>query len=779
MEPVLNWDIHINSFYESINDYWMENRVLPFKANNTCCLGDRETQINHEESRILDDKLFITIGGGNRDLLVHPGLTNSKFSDLHATTTGIPKVWAEADHLCIVWCLQLVLVVNRFLYSIIAPPKYKGPNSRGLSFIEDKNVRLAKAEQYFLGLKRQKSNKLHTMESPDVADWIEDNRRVFTETFKTGLKKPRIQMIRLVDNVLYHSAHVDVINLESDEWVFGCEAIETTGKGRFCSKASPLPDHHTKKIPSDLPNRGHLSLNLQQLKKNNPKWTHILLHFPVSREPLKFTVDIHNPSDREFKVYMPKWYSFSSEKITDTIMGASHYQLNITGMEETHQSLEVILTPKFCSKNKAVAKVCIPWADGFDRFHKFSNDTQFYVSTPKARPINYNTTANAIIVELMLDPACRYEIQIRQSLGQMLARIVQQFSHWLPAHLIAIIALSLKHQISLTPNSEPFKCGPFHKALATCSPFFIITVTRLFFKMIIMAKILPKPETLPTSLTVSILIHGSALAILACFTGAIWAAITFCASMVHKILFRLTRMPFPFISDPMISVIEKFPASAAVLLISLAFSSCGGIALVLACVVYFILVRLKAFNITSALTELFVQLSKMYEDYLETFVFKSAKAIAMKLFGKLKKGTTEDDTEKPKDEIDQKPTEAIEEKKSTTDETENGNKDKEVDQMMVEAMAKQREENEKKEKELAAARAEYDSIAEGLSAINFHLPLFLLLLVMTGLSIPSVVTWAKNYHFSRVLSSDPYLVHATCVIAALGVIWQMPTPRNM
>jgi hypothetical protein len=190
-------------------------------------------------------------------------------------------------------------------------------------------------------------------------------------------------------------------------------------------------------------------------------------------------VDIHNPADREKKVFMPKWYSFRSQKvIEDTVLGASHYQLNITGMEETHQSIQIVLSPKYCNKHRTVAKVCVPWANGFDFFHKFSNATQLFVSTPKPRPLNYNTSENPIVVNLLLDPSCRYEVEIQQSLGMTLSRIVQQFSHWLPAHLVAIIALSLKYQISLTPKNEPFKCGAFHKALSTCSPFFIITVTR-------------------------------------------------------------------------------------------------------------------------------------------------------------------------------------------------------------------------------------------------------------------------------------------------------------
>lgn len=65
--------------------------------------------------------------------------------------------------------------------------------------------------------------------------------------------------------------------------------------------------------------------------------------------------------------------------------------------------------------------------------------------------------------------------RVRNSLATTLARLVQQFSHWLPSHLVAILLLAFKHQISLTPNKEIFKCGALYSALINCSSFFIIT----------------------------------------------------------------------------------------------------------------------------------------------------------------------------------------------------------------------------------------------------------------------------------------------------------------
>ena len=138
-----------------------------------------------------------------------------------------------------------------------------------------------------------------------------------------------------------------------------------------------------------------------------------------------------------------------------------------------------------------------------------------------------------------------------------LARIVQLYSHWLPAHLVAILLLGLKHQISISPKNEPFKCGTLNTALIHCSSFFIITgkphvaikhknlnlklfnlASRVFIKLILWMSSLPKPDAYEHSLLISILIHGSALAILTFASGGIWWACCFCGNIAYKLLFK-------------------------------------------------------------------------------------------------------------------------------------------------------------------------------------------------------------------------------------------------
>lgn len=164
-QPVLNLDFYMESFYRKTNRFWIEHR--PPNPNpitnltNTCCnasnyaitLTDMLT-LNASESdgnskrQFLRDILVVTIGGGNRDLLVRSGLTSSQFSDIHTMSTCMPNVWLTTDHLSAVWCLQQVMVINRFLYSIVQTSQSQR-RLLGNTFIEDKAVRLAKAKHYF------------------------------------------------------------------------------------------------------------------------------------------------------------------------------------------------------------------------------------------------------------------------------------------------------------------------------------------------------------------------------------------------------------------------------------------------------------------------------------------------------------------------------------------------------------------------------------------------------------------------------------------------------
>lgn len=111
---------------------------------------------------------------------------------------------------------------------------------------------------------------------------------------------------------------------------------------------------------------------------------------------------------------MPNWYNYQKEiLINGTLVGSVAYEINIIGMDETYQTLELDVKPK-CLREPyhIVAKLCVPWTRGFERYHHFteSDRSPMYVWVPSNRLRGYNTTDNPVKLHLTLDPECRYTI---------------------------------------------------------------------------------------------------------------------------------------------------------------------------------------------------------------------------------------------------------------------------------------------------------------------------------------------------------------------------------
>lgn len=79
---------------------------------------------------------LVSIGGGRRDILVSTFQTIEPSADLNVVSSGIPKVWASADHLCILWCKQLVLTIVRALFDCV------DVNARPPKITSDANVKI-------------------------------------------------------------------------------------------------------------------------------------------------------------------------------------------------------------------------------------------------------------------------------------------------------------------------------------------------------------------------------------------------------------------------------------------------------------------------------------------------------------------------------------------------------------------------------------------------------------------------------------------------------------
>lgn len=176
----------------------------------------------------------------------------------------------------------------------------------------------------------------------------------------------------------------------------------------------------------------------------------------------------------------------------------------------------------------------------------------------------------------------------------------------------------------------------------------------------------------------------------------------------------------------------------------------------------------------------------MYEDFLEEFVYSTAKEIAMKLFGRFvskrsnRRKKTKAGTSKQLELLleQQKQLTATESVEVSGEPTEEQRMEQELDKMFKETVERQKKKEAEKNEEEVRRREEYEGIKEGLTPLHFHFTLFLFLVVLTLLNLPSAITWAKNFEHTRQMI-DASTVPAVLTISALAVIWQMNTPRTM
>ncbi|XP_058813162.1 GPI inositol-deacylase-like [Topomyia yanbarensis] len=140
----------------------------------------------------------------------------------------MPNVWLSTDHVCIVWCLQFVLVVNRFLYSIV-----QRSDQANNKFIDNKSIKLQHAIHYFKDETLVSASQFDNDITKE--DWIEDNRVHINHIFDRGLFRTRIQMITLNPNPLFKHMKADVINLNTREWIYGCIANVINKYIRYCN----------------------------------------------------------------------------------------------------------------------------------------------------------------------------------------------------------------------------------------------------------------------------------------------------------------------------------------------------------------------------------------------------------------------------------------------------------------------------------------------------------------------------------------------------------------
>ncbi|XP_034489580.1 GPI inositol-deacylase [Drosophila innubila] len=740
-QPVLNLDAHLGQFYVDTHTQLSRTRTASKPTNTTnVCQSLHQKQLSEERMASqeltpkLDNVLLISTGGGNRDLLVNAGLTSSQFNDLHAMTSAIPRVSLSCDHLSAVWCLQFMQVINRFLFSIA-----QRRSDDTVIFSSNKQRNMQSALTHFVRL-RPRQQGLVSMQSR--SNWHEERHLVINKFFANGVRTHYHELIGIQRQERYKKLAIEALNVEGDEnWLFGCEAHKHNDTDSLiCDKATPLT-HLIQRLPNaDIEARSVAVLDLYNLRKTYQQWTHLLVRLPPGSRRTGYNLDIYDPKERIVDIRIPRWYAYGRRiAINETLQGTLHYKLRIAEMVEPYQGLRVHVEPLQClqPKYRITARLCVPWAAGFERYQTLTSPDQnpgLYVNVPTLMPKHYNTSLNPVILDLYLDPICRYRISYEYSYADALSRIVLQFYGWLPAHLVCVLLIVLRNQLDKFQQRGSFKSLKPYLGYLQYASLYLVTGCRLLKKLVMNVKLLPEPEPLDYSINVSIIIHCTAIGLSILAALGVWLALALYGNVFYRLALRLTRLS-PSSSNILLSIMTHLPITYGILTIGVALGAISGLGLLLAFIFYFLM------------------LSNAYKDHLEDYLWQKAADLVHLASGTA--GNSENAQSLNTDDN------AVENPIENETETE------------VELAATAETSQPAKQK-----TDKEDESCVGLQNFPFHVTLLLLLLMLLLLNGPTTLAWLRSRRHGINLP-DPSLFSNITVLASLSLLLQLRAPQKL
>ncbi|XP_053646137.1 GPI inositol-deacylase [Cherax quadricarinatus] len=569
--PVLVLDQYLEQFYEKVNTYWIMERSLDLK-----------------------DVVLVSIGGARNDVQVPTSHTITPLADVATTTTNVPSCWMTTDHQAIVWCRQLVLAIVRALFDCVDPNTLRLTTSRKL---------ITDVFEYHLSKritgKRYKSSFYSpTIELNKEGDWNEIVKRQHTHIAQTTPSRTYLMIPLNPGHQLYHEAAIVATNLDNKHWVAACNANYVHKGNRICLTGENL-SNYTKKLKGKMKT---VELDLESLGATGH--THIIVSIPATDERVEIAIDVHSKTGRQRTIDVPAFFrSFIQTLIVDTTpQKALSYNVTLRGLEDMWQSFKLILRPRSAcaTENVPMAKMYLPWVQK-EFYLQNSGPGVSYIAEIDIPRLDDNSSSS---IQFILNPACTYSILIQGSFVGVFRRLVWLYGSQIPSYCAAHLLLTLAKQLR-TIGIDGY-CPSFFSSMLTLSPLAIvpfIKISSIILKnfdvsddIIIMNNNGEELAILP------ILLFLGTLPLSLATGAATWGLVLLSGNAAHTFVLKVLGHSLggrDVIADLAVSGLSRVPIVVGVALISLAYSSCGTLALLLAGIFYFI----KVF--------------KLYEDYIE------------------------------------------------------------------------------------------------------------------------------------------------------------------
>ncbi|XP_035717908.1 GPI inositol-deacylase-like isoform X1 [Vespa mandarinia] len=511
----------------------------------------------------------VSITGGPRDIVVPSNQAIDPTADINILTTNIPDVWKSTDHLCILWCKQLVLSIVRFLFDSVDYTKKPAQ-------IYNEPARKLEALSYHF-LHRSSGKKLYHYKEKFNFDkngeWIENIQRQYTWESKvnSSRKGSTYLMIRLTDPRDHLT--IETINLETKDWLFVCFASNLQDHSRVCDWGWNLTNR-TRMAPDYLHKlRRVVDLDTQEIKY--PHMTHIIIR--MTSEDLEnnviVTIDAYSREKRILPIKSRTWsitnlFNSDLSGLMNFGPGQTRYYVTLDKINAINVELKNIECKNIKGPVHTSIELLEPWNSG-------ASQTIFLTEIdngPKTMKVqthyNYDTNVSAIL-RLTLEQKCAYKFNIKEG------GIIDQISclvrdRWSILHIIIISLLLII--ISLRIDSDKNVIPPLIVTMALC----------IYFGLVFESCV--------------------ALTIICLFAIGTCCSVIFLGSLAHGIAVRFLARAIAFSvtwADWLLGGLNQLPFFTTILVISLVPATCGALSMIISVFLHFL------------------KLTRMYEDYLE------------------------------------------------------------------------------------------------------------------------------------------------------------------
>ncbi|CAL8140371.1 unnamed protein product [Orchesella dallaii] len=558
---------------------------------------------NWTKSEISEEITVISIAGGDRDLLVPPKFTKWEGNSLQVKATGIPSVWASTDHLCIVWCKQLVLSTVRALFDLVQLQE------RNKYFAISDNFQLRKDVLNYHFVNRSGVKSFHGSGAPRNAislpkniEQVESSSGIFCQA--AASPKPQYVLFPMEflmknvtkSNIEEDDARVVILTTNSKEkhWILGCTSSGIDGSR--CSSAESLA-HKARIIPHLRRRRKMVDLSLSNLISSS--FSHLIVR--LDPHPFKTCVMLETYSKSEREVDLGGEF-ISNQKI--------FYSLNLS----PRGFLSYLVAWKV-SATIADNKSCPESHNLLAQFDSspFWSEVKFLKNESVLVRLQ-DWSASRAEVKLWLEPSCNYKVKTSIAPLETSGQFFRLVWRMIPAFYGAVLLMAMFFQ------KDPANWFSFHLLLLsnayhlTLLPGFIFAVLLQFIPTDWPLMLHPNEY----SPILPILLFSIAYILVLSISTLTWYLIITGGTTIHSVIVQLVSsrfsswLPSRFTSSSSFRGVQehlteaavevtltRFPLSIALILLALSFATCGALGISLVAALYL------------------VKLFKIYEDLLE------------------------------------------------------------------------------------------------------------------------------------------------------------------